>query len=223
LSRRKQHKYDLANELNNVVQSPMEFHSVCKGRWQSDFFKNSNPIVLEIGCGKGEYTLGLGQLFPDKNFIGVDIKGDRLASGALNAKKQQLNNVGFLRIQIQFIADFFNENEIDEIWITFPDPRPKDRDEKKRLTFPIYLEKYHQILKSQGLLHLKTDSEAFFDYSVETIEKPNWEKIVITKDLYQSPWNNEHFGIKTRFEKMFFNKGYSIKYLRAVNKKETQK
>lgn len=220
MSRRKQHKYDLADELDNVIQSPMEFHSKCKGKWKSEFFNNTNPIVLEIGCGKGEYTLGLGRLFPDKNFIGVDIKGDRLASGALNAKKQHLENVGFLRIHVQFITDFFEQNEIDEIWITFPDPRPKDRDEKKRLTFPAFLEKYQQILKPSGLLHLKTDSESLFVYSLETVEEPNWEKIVLTQDLYQSSWNNDHFGIKTRFEEMFFSKGYSIKYLRAVNKKE---
>ncbi|MFM6949190.1 MAG: tRNA (guanosine(46)-N7)-methyltransferase TrmB [Aquirufa sp.] len=222
MSRSKQHKYDLAEELDNVIQSPMDFHSACKGKWKSDFFKNDHPIVLEIGCGKGEYTLGLGKLFPEKNFIGVDIKGDRLASGGLNAKKQLLDNVCFLRIHVQFITDFFNENEIDEIWITFPDPRPKDRDEKKRLTNPFFLEKYHLILKPEGLLHLKTDSDSLFDYSIETIEKPQWEKLVLTKDLYQSTWNNDHFGIKTRFEEIFYNKGFSIKYLRAVNKKEAR-
>jgi tRNA (guanine-N7-)-methyltransferase len=198
----------------------MEFHENCKGKWKSTFFKNDHPIVLELGCGKGEYTLGLGKLFPNINFIGIDIKGDRLASGALNAKKQNLSNVCFLRIQIQFITDFFEENEVDEIWITFPDPRPKDRDEKKRLTFSFFLDKYRSILKSNGIIHLKTDSESLFEYSLVSIDMPNFEKKVITKNLYESEWNNEHFGIKTRFEKMFYNKGFSIKYLRAINKKE---
>ncbi len=198
----------------------MEFYENCIGKWRSNYFKNDNPIVLELGCGKGEYTLGLGKLFPDKNFIGIDLKGDRLASGAIIAQEQKLVNVCFLRIQLQFITDFFENNEIDEIWITFPDPRPKDRDEKKRLTFSNFLEKYHQILKAGGLIHLKTDSDSLFDYSLMSIDEPNWEKIIISQNLYQSEWNNEHFGIKTRFEEIFHNKGFSIKYLRARNKKE---
>ena len=220
MGRRKQHKYHLAFELDNVIQSPMEFYENCIGKWRSNYFKNDNPIVLELGCGKGEYTLGLGKLFPDKNFIGIDLKGDRLASGAIIAQEQKLVNVCFLRIQLQFITDFFENNEIDEIWITFPDPRPKDRDEKKRLTFSNFLEKYHQILKAGGLIHLKTDSDSLFNYSLMSIDEPNWEKMIISQNLYQSEWNNEHFGIKTRFEEIFHNKGYSIKYLRARNKKE---
>jgi tRNA (guanine-N7-)-methyltransferase len=220
LGRRKQHKYNLAFELDNVIQSPMDFHENCKGKWRSHYFKNDHPIVLELGCGKGEYTLGLGKLFPNKNFIGIDLKGDRLASGAIVAKELNLANVCFLRIQLQFITDFFENNEIDEIWITFPDPRPKDRDEKKRLTFSNFLKKYHQILKAEGLIHLKTDSDSLFDYSLESIIDPHWEKIIITQNLYQSEWHQDHFGIKTRFEEIFHKKGFSIKYLRARNKKE---
>jgi tRNA (guanine-N7-)-methyltransferase len=219
LSRRKSVKYQLATDLENVIQRPKPFFDKCKGKWKSDYFQNSNPIVLELGCGKGEYSNGLAKLFPDKNFIGIDVKGDRLASAGLFAQRSELKNVVFLRLQIQFILDFFEIDEVDEIWITFPDPRPRDRDEKKRLTNPYFLEKYKEILKPNGLLHLKTDSESLFDYSLETIPAQNYQLIEQTKDLYQSDLNKDHFGIKTRFEELFFNKGFSIKYLRAVNNK----
>lgn len=219
MSRRKSIKYQLATELPNVIQQPKPFYEHCKGKWRAEYFKNDRPIVLELGCGKGEYSIGLAQVFPDKNFIGVDVKGDRLASAGLVAQKAGLQNVVFLRMQIQFILDFFEPNEVDEIWITFPDPRPRDRDEKKRLTFPSFLEKYQEILKPDGLLHLKTDSESLFNYSLETIPQQPFDLIEKTFDLYQSDLNKDHFGIKTRFEEMFFNKGFSIKYLRALNKK----
>ncbi len=219
MSRRKSIKYQLATALDNVIQRPKPFFDTCKGKWQSDFFKNEHPIVLELGCGKGEYSNGLAKLFPEKNFIGIDVKGDRLASAGLYAQKEGIKNVVFLRLQIQFILDFFEINEIDEIWITFPDPRPRDRDEKKRLTNPFFLGMYQQILKPNGLVHLKTDSESLFTYSLETIPENGFELIEQTKDLYNSSLNQEHFGIKTRFEELFYNKGFSIKYLRAVNTK----
>jgi tRNA (guanine-N7-)-methyltransferase len=220
VSRRKTYKYDRAEWLDNVIQSTKENFGAYQGRWRSDYFKNSNPIVLELGCGKGEYSNGLARLFPDKNFIGIDIKGDRLASGGLVAKEEGLQHVAFLRIMMQFIDEHFEENEVDEIWITFPDPRPKDRDEKKRLTNPFYLAKYRKILKPGGILHLKTDAEAFFDFSKESLESQHWPILISTHDLYQSEWNKDHFGIKTRFETIFYNKGFSIHYLRAENKKE---
>jgi tRNA (guanine-N7-)-methyltransferase len=219
LSRRKSIKYQLACDLENVIQKPKSFFDNCKGKWNSHFFKNNQPIVLELGCGKGEYSNGLARLFPYKNFIGIDVKGDRLASAGLFAQREQITNVVFLRLQIQFILDFFEKDEVDEIWITFPDPRPRDRDEKKRLTNPFFLEKYQHILKSNGKLHLKTDSESLFDYSLETIPNQKFKIIESTIDLYNSELNNDHFGIKTRFEEMFFNKGFSIKYLRAINSK----
>jgi tRNA (guanine-N7-)-methyltransferase len=206
--------------LANVIQHPKHFFENCRGKWMSDYFKNSNPIVLEIGCGRGEYTNGLGKLFPSKNFIGVDIKGDRLAAGGRQAEVMQLTNVAFLRIQIQFIEDFFLPNEIDEIWITFPDPRMKDRDEKKRLTFPFYLEKYLRLLKPGGIIHLKTDSSEFFEYSLAQFQAYQLQSLAETKDLYTSIWNEDHFGIKTRFEKIWFDKGYTINYARVENKKE---
>lgn len=176
--------------------------------------------MVELGCGRGEYTNGLGKLFPNMNFIGVDVKGDRLAAGGREAERLGLTNVGYLRIQIQFIEDFFLPHEIDEIWITFPDPRMKDRDEKKRLTFPFYLEKYLKLLKPEGIIHLKTDSEPFFDYSMEQFRAYGLPILAETKNLYESEWNEDHFGIKTRFEKIWFDKGYSINYARIQNKKE---
>jgi tRNA (guanine-N7-)-methyltransferase len=220
LSRRKINKYEWAEQLANVIQHPKYFFDHCQGKWMSDYFLNSNPIVLEIGCGRGEYTNGLGKLFPSKNFIGVDIKGDRLAAGGRQAEVMQLTNVAFLRIQIQFIEDFFLPNEIDEIWITFPDPRMKDRDEKKRLTFPFYLEKYLRLLKPDGIIHLKTDSSEFFEYSLAQFQAYQLRSLAETKDLYTSIWNEDHFGIKTRFEKIWFDKGYTINYARVENKKE---
>jgi tRNA (guanine-N7-)-methyltransferase len=220
LSRRKTYKYEWAEQLPNVIQSPKDFFDDCQGKWQSAYFKNSNPIVLELGCGRGEYTNGLGDLFPAKNFIGADIKGDRLAAGGRQAEAMQLTNVAFLRIQIQFIEDFFLPNEIDEIWITFPDPRMKDRDEKKRLTFPFFLQKYMRLLKPGGIIHLKTDSEPFFDYSLEQFRAHQLPILAETKDLYTSIWNEDHFGIKTRFEKIWYDKGFSINYARVENKKE---
>ncbi len=220
MSRQKTYKYEWAEKLENVIQSPKPFFSICKGNWNQQYFKNENKLVIELGCGRGEYTNGLGTLFPNLNFVGIDIKGDRLAAAGREADTLKLNNVGFLRIQIQFIEDFFAPNEIDEIWITFPDPRMKDRDEKKRLTFPFYLEKYLRLLKPNGIIHLKTDSEPFFDYSMEQFRLYGLLVLAETKNLYESEWNDDHFGIKTRFEKIWFEKGYSINYARIQNKKE---
>jgi tRNA (guanine-N7-)-methyltransferase len=221
LSRQKTYKYEWAEQLANVIQSGKPFFSVCQGNWNQSYFKKSNKLVVELGCGRGEYTNGLGKLFPDMNFIGVDIKGDRLAAGGREAVGIGLTNVGYLHIQIQFIEDFFAPGEIDEIWITFPDPRMKDRDEKKRLTFPFYLEKYLRLLKPNGIIHLKTDSEPFFDYSMEQFRLYGLLVLAETKNLYESEWNDDHFGIKTRFEKIWYDKGYSINYARIQNKKET--
>ncbi len=220
MSRQKTYKYEWAERLENVIQSPKEFWSACQGAWNTQYFKNDHKLVVELGCGRGEYTNGLGRLFPNMNFVGVDVKGDRLAAGGREAISLQLNNVAFLRIQIQFIEDFFLPNEIDEIWITFPDPRMKDRDEKKRLTFPYFLEKYLNLLKPNGIIHLKTDSEPFFDYSMEQFRAYGLPILAETKNLYESEWNEDHYGIKTRFEKIWYDKGYSINYARVQNKKE---
>jgi tRNA (guanine-N7-)-methyltransferase len=219
LSRRKTAKYNLALELDNVIQEPKPLFGVLQGKWKSDFFKNENRLVLELGCGRGEYTNGLGKLFPEMNFVGIDVKGDRLAQGGRAARELELSNTAFLRIHMQEIEAHFAENEVDEIWITFPDPRLRDRDEKRRLTFHTFLNRYKKILKPGGTLHLKTDSLPFFEFSEESLANNAWEINVKTNDLYSSEWNEDHYGIKTRFEQMFHEQGFNINYLRAKNLK----
>jgi tRNA (guanine-N7-)-methyltransferase len=219
LSRRKTAKYNLAIALDNVIQSPKPIFGTLAGKWKSQYFNNTHSLVLELGCGRGEYTNGLGKLFPDMNFVGVDVKGDRLAQGGRAASELELMNTAFLRIHMQEIDEHFAENEVDEIWITFPDPRLRDRDEKRRLTFHTFLNRYKKILKPGGIVHLKTDSLPFFEFSEGSLVENGWDVIVKTTDLYMSEWMDDHFGIKTRFEEMFYEKGFNINYLRAINLK----
>ncbi len=219
MSRRKTAKYNLAIALDNVIQSPKPIFGTLAGKWKSQYFNNTHSLVLELGCGRGEYTNGLGKLFPDMNFVGVDVKGDRLAQGGRAASELELMNTAFLRIHMQEIDEHFAENEVDEIWITFPDPRLRDRDEKRRLTFHTFLNRYKKILKPGGIVHLKTDSLPFFEFSEGSLVENGWDVIVKTTDLYMSEWMDDHFGIKTRFEEMFYEKGFNINYLRAINLK----
>ena len=219
MSRRKTAKYNLAIALDNVIQSPKPIFGTLAGKWKSQYFNNTHSLVLELGCGRGEYTNGLGKLFPDMNFVGVDVKGDRLAQGGRAASELELMNTAFLRIHMQEIDEHFAENEVDEIWITFPDPRLRDRDEKRRLTFHTFLNRYKKILKPGGIVHLKTDSLPFFEFSEGSLVENGWDVKVKTTDLYTSEWMDDHFGIKTRFEEMFYEKGFNINYLRAINLK----
>lgn len=219
MSRRKTAKYNLAIALDNVIQSPKPIFGTLAGKWKSQYFNNTHSLVLELGCGRGEYTNGLGKLFLDMNFVGVDVKGDRLAQGGRAASELELMNTAFLRIHMQEIDEHFAENEVDEIWITFPDPRLRDRDEKRRLTFHTFLNRYKKILKPGGIIHLKTDSLPFFEFSEGSLVENGWDVIVKTTDLYTSEWMDDHFGIKTRFEEMFYEKGFNINYLRAINLK----
>lgn len=197
-----------------------------KGKWHSEFFKNSsaalglptaqqNPIVLELGCGKGEYTIGLAEHHANKNYIGVDIKGNRIWSGAKHAIENKLNNVGFLRTRIDFIDHCFGEGEVDEIWITFPDPQPQKTRERKRLTHLIFLNRYKKFLKPGGIVHLKTDSTLLYEYSLEVIEQNNFKINWHTADLYKNcpPDRQELIEIKTYYENMFTAKGEDIKYI----------
>lgn len=187
-----------------------------KGKWNKDHFKNDNPIVLELGCGKGEYSVGLAKHFPNKNFIGVDIKGARMYIGAEQAIESNQTNVAFLRTKIDFIEDCFVPEEVDEIWLTFSDPQPKK--ENKRLSSPPFIERYRNILKPGGIVHMKTDSDLLFEYTEEQIKEHNYELLELTWDLYGDlpenldPVTRDIFHIKTHYEKLFTSKGSVIKY-----------
>jgi tRNA (guanine-N7-)-methyltransferase len=201
---------------DNVIQPEIgevsgKDHPV-KGKWNQLLFKNNNPIVLELGCGKGEYTVGLANAFNNNNFIGIDIKGARMWRGAKTANEQKLGNVAFLRTRIEFINSFFCENEVDEIWITFPDPHPGGRNSNKRLTSPWFLNLYRQFLKNNGLVHLKTDNTELYEFTRKVAAQNNLETITSTNDLYSEESNNI-LSIKTHYEKMFLAKGMKINYL----------
>ena len=213
--RRKMYRFEQNREADNVIERGKPIYSTIKGHWLSDYFKNTNPIVLELGCGKGEYTVGLAQAYPERNFIGIDIKGDRIARGSQAALDANLANVAFLRTDVQYLLEFFGEHEVDEIWITFPDPQPRDKQEKHRLTYASFLALYRSILKPAGLLHLKTDHSPFFEYSLSTLPENGFTIMASTTDLYQSALNDIHLGIKTKYEGMFFAKGFSINYLQS--------
>lgn len=190
-----------------------------KGKWNEMLFKNKNPIVLELGCGKGEYTVGLASSFPDKNYIGIDIKGARMWRGAKTANEQSLKNVAFLRTRIEFINSFFSADEVDEIWITFPDPHPGRRNSNKRLTSPWFLNSYRNFLKNKGLVHLKTDNKELYDFTYKVINGNNLEKILSTNDLYSEKPENI-ISFRTHYENIFLKAGLKINYLSFRLEKE---
>jgi len=198
--------------FSNVVQ--LDAGKPFKDKWASEFFKNNNPVVLELACGKGEYTVNLGRLFPQKNFIGIDYKGNRIWRGAKTALEDGVSNVGFLRIQIETILDYFADGEIDEIWITFPDPQPQISREKKRLTSPRFLEKYKQILKHKGHVNLKTDNDGLHAYTSEKIDELGLNLVIKTEDLYNSEYADEVLSIKTYYEKKYLQDNKNINYLK---------
>lgn len=187
-----------------------------KGKWHEDYFRNDNPIVLELGCGKGEYTVGLAKHYPNRNFIGVDIKGARMFVGSKEALDAELTNVAFLRTKIDFIEAYFAENEVDEIWLTFSDPQPMKP--RKRLTSEIFINRYRKILKKGGIIHLKTDSDILFESTEEQIKEHGYALIESTWDLYKTmpqdldPTIREILHIKTHYEQLFTAKGSVIKY-----------
>lgn len=197
--------------FKNVHQ--LEDGKAFKGRWAEKHFQNQFPIVLELACGKGEYTLNLAKYFPDKNFIGIDSKGNRIWRGAKTALEQGIPNVAFLRIQIEHILEFFDAGEISEIWITFPDPQPQASREKKRLTHPLFMEKYKIILEKGGRVHLKTDNDQLYAYTAEVLKEFQATLLASTEDLYQSDLVNEVLQIKTFYEKKYLAVGKNINYL----------
>ena len=189
-----------------------------KGHWHEAFFHNPNPIVLELGCGRGEYTVGLAGKYPDMNFIGVDIKGARMWTGAQDALKEGLQNVGFLRTHIEFIDRFFAPNEVSEIWLTFSDPQMKKA--TKRLSSTYFLQRYRRFLADGGLIHLKTDSNFLFTYTEEMLRANHITPEYATRDLYkplseeESDMGQEAHSIQTYYEQMWRDRGIPIKYLR---------
>ncbi|MCD8261707.1 MAG: tRNA (guanosine(46)-N7)-methyltransferase TrmB [Bacteroides sp.] len=183
-----------------------------KGEWNNQFFKNDYPLVLELGCGRGEYTVGLGKLFPEKNFIGIDIKGARMWAGATESLNEGMKNVAFLRTNIEIIDRFFAENEVSEIWLTFPDPQMKKA--TKRLTSTWFMQRYRRFLAPEGLIHLKTDSNFMFTYTRLMVEKNQLPVEVLTEDLYHFGKADEILSIKTYYEQQWLDRGLDIKYLR---------
>ncbi|PUV23311.1 tRNA (guanosine(46)-N7)-methyltransferase TrmB [Sphingobacterium athyrii] len=198
--------------FENVIQ--LDAGKEYKGKWAEKQFGNANPVVLELACGKGEYTVNLARMFPDKNFIGIDFKGNRIWRGAKTALEDGIKNVAFLRIQIETLLEHFAENEIDEIWITFPDPQPQDSREKKRLTGPKFLDRYKIVMKPEGMMNLKTDNDGFYAYTLEQIELQNLKKYKETTDLYRSDLVDNVLSIKTYYEKKYLADDKNINYVK---------
>ena len=208
-------RFAAIKEYTNFFEPTIGEEYFMKGKWKSDYFKNENPIVLELGCGKGEYSVGLAKHFPNKNFIGCDIKGSRMYIGATEAWENKMSNVAFLRTKIDFITDCFSENEIDEIWLTFSDPQPKKPN--KRLSSKSFIARYQQFLKKDGIIHMKTDSDLLFEFTEDEI-KENYNLLELTWDLYNElpetldQTTKDIFHIKTHYEQLFTSKGSVIKY-----------
>jgi tRNA (guanine-N7-)-methyltransferase len=204
-------KFAEIDTFPNVYQ--LDEGKALKGQWASEHFKNNNPVVLELACGKGEYSVGLAKLFPNKNFIGVDLKGNRLWRGARTGMDEGIGNLAFLRIQIEDIVDYFGDNEVDEIWITFPDPQPQESREKKRLTYPGFLNKYKAFLKPGGNVNLKTDNDGLYAYTVEKVEELGLACHKKTDRLYQSEFADNVLSIKTHYERIYLKHDKNINYI----------
>lgn len=224
MSKNKLAKFAEMATFENVLQPTEKDYSEqtfkYKGQWANSFFKNNNPIVLELGCGKGEYTVALAEINPDVNYIGVDIKGARIWNGAKKALEKKLKNVAFLRTRIDMLEFFFDTNEINEIWITFPDPQPKKQN--KRLTSAYFLNKYKLITTDGAPINLKTDSRLMHFYTLKLLENNNITLEIATDDLYNSDYLDGVLAINTFYEKMFLKEGKKITYLRFLLEKDVQ-
>jgi len=215
VGKNKLRKFSEMENFENVIQ-PETYHLTddisLKGKWNTDFFKNENPIVLELGCGKGEYSVSLAERYPEKNFIGIDIKGNRMWKGAIDSIRMGLENIAFLRIRIENIEKCFSENEISEIWITFPDPQIKKRREKKRLTHPVFLKKYSSFLQIEGIINLKTDSQFLYGYTLGIIEGHKHKLLDCVEDIYGVHQLRQDMDVKTHYEKIYLEKETPITY-----------
>jgi tRNA (guanine-N7-)-methyltransferase len=190
-----------------------------KGKWRADVFHNENNLVLEVGCGRGEYTIQMSKMFPGTNFIGLDKKGARLWKGAKTSNEENILHTAFIRTQVEHLHSYFEPGELNEIWITFPDPQPQKTRENTRMTSPRFLEIYKQLLVPNGVVHLKTDSAGLFEYTLEKIKEFGVTIQDCTKDLYGRENNSEVLHIKTTYEAIFLKEGFSINYVRfAFNK-----
>ena len=208
MGKNKLKKFAEMETFTNVFQPP---YKPMAGHWRETYFRNDHPIVLELGCGRGEYTVGLAEKYPDKNFIGVDIKGARMWAGAKQAIEKGLKNVAFLRTQIEFITEFFAADEIDEIWITFCDPQMKKA--TKRLTSTYFMQRYQRIVKPNGLIHLKTDSPFLYTYTTEMLRLNPYPVLANTDDLYACDRYPDARALQTHYEKQWLDRGLSIKYI----------
>ena len=217
MAKHKLFRFSENETFSNLIQLP--YTEVMKGiplkgKWSTDFFKNNQPIILELGCGKGEYTLGLAKKYPHINFLGVDVKGARLWRGCKTSCDDGMKNVGFIRTQIELIDHYFAPKEISEIWITFPDPQPKGYKSRKRLTSPLFLNRYRNILSKDGIIHLKTDNTSLFDYTLEIIEEFGHKLWYQERDIYESNCKDDPVEIQTFYEKKYLELGQAIHYLK---------
>ncbi len=220
--RRKLLKFKEIADNPLVIEPEKEIAKSIKSNWHT-FFGNENPLVVELGCGKGDYTIGLARRFPETNFVGIDIKGDRIWTGSTIAREENLTNVAFLRIHILEMDKYIDASELSEIWITFPDPRPKIRDAKRRLTSERFMRIYQKLLKPGGIIHFKTDDEPLFDYTLDFLSKlPDVGQMEFTRDYHVSHFSEALPNIVTTYEKKFIREGLKIKYLRFsfLNKSE---
>lgn len=218
MAKNKLQKFAEMRTFSNVFQCGMQQLesgseiTEMSGHWREMYFHNDHPIVLELGCGRGEYTVGLGQLYPDVNFIGVDIKGARMWAGAKQAELAGMKNVAFLRTNIEMLPRFFGNGEVDEMWITFCDPQMKKA--TKRLTSSYFMERYQQLVKPDGVIHLKTDSLFLYTYTREMIRVNEYEKIADTDDLYAKEQYPDAQSLRTHYEQQWLERGLTIKYLK---------
>jgi len=208
-------RFEIIAGRDNVIEPGKELFNTIKGKWSEEYFKNDRPITLELACGRGEYSVNLARQFPDRNYIGIDKKGDRLWKGSTWAVEDGLKNVALLRTDILFIESFFEAGEVDEVWLTFPDPLPRKRDAKRRLSSARYLDMYKKILQPNGYFRFKTDNTDLFNFTLEELSYRNdIQDFEYTHDLYQSALRPECYDIKTKYEEMFSAQGELIKYLR---------
>jgi tRNA (guanine-N7-)-methyltransferase len=217
LAKRKLQQYEEVNTFSNVIQPSYDLvqkgHPL-RGNWAQSHFHNDHPIVLELGCGKGEYTINLAEKYPEKNFIGVDRKAARIWTGSKYALENDLVNVAFLRVDIRALHQLFNKDEVDEIWITFPDPQPKAPHAKRRLTHPRLLDQYRKLLKRGAVVHLKTDNIDFHEYTLQVLDEMGLELLAATRDLYKDGSFPEAAGVQTFYEKKFLAEELPITYLK---------